>query len=580
MITLLRTSLIILIAITIILFYKMPTLLEKPDNFISDYYTKFNQKPITPSDIVIVDISDSSLEFFGAWPWPRNILAQTLKQLQEKQTTKIIGLDILFPEQKTPEGDSALAALVKEESICVSQAFDIEHNNQNRKAGTLTLQKLIESHHKHNIASGYVGNYPELARATNCIGHITPVTDPDGLIRRIPKTIQYEKNEYLSLAESMLISSQTKYNSIPSNQKDIIRIPFEVNPNHFEMIPIEDILLGKVPQNYLKNKIVLIGASAMGLTDRVSTPVHPWLPGVVIHAEMLYSMMHKHYQPWKNMQLLTLIFTYISFIIMVITLIKNKPTLNFFMLLILSIAWLIISYQSWQEHSNFSLSLPFITLILTILTLQPLQWRISQQKNRHITDLFKGYLSSDLVDQLIGTSNKALAPQKKEITILFADISGFTKMTKTLPTEELAKITREVLTVLTEAIQLNKGTLDKYIGDEVMAFWNAPFEQPNHPQLAYDTAQQMIKSLQAYNQQNPTQPEIKIRIGIDTGMVLVGDLGTDFRHSYTVIGEAVNSANELYKIGKKQDKEIMISKHTFEKLTEQKSAQFTNVHEQ
>ena len=339
-------------------------------------------------------------------------------------------------------------------------------------------------------------------------------------------------------------------------------------------------LFGRLPNHTLKDKIVLIGSSALGLSDRVSTPVHPWLPGVVIHAEMLYSMMHKTYQPWPNMPLLTLIFTYISLIIMVITLIKNKPTLNYAMLLLLSTAWFMISYQSWQEHSQFSLSLPLIILMLTIVTLQPLQWRISQVKNRQITELFKGYLSADLVDQLIKTSNNALEPQKKEITILFADIAGFTKMAKSLPTEQLAQITREVLSVLTKAIQFHNGTLDKYIGDEVMAFWNAPFDQQNHAQLAYETAQKMLMDLKEYNKHHPDQPEIKIRIGIDTGIVLVGDLGTNFRHSYTVIGEAVNSANELYEIGKIRDTEIMISTQTFNKLTDDKQLRFTEVKDQ
>lgn len=575
--TYLRTSLIILIALTVLFFFKSPAILETADNFISDQFTKLNQKPLTPKDIVIIDITDTSLNLIGDWPWPRDTLAQILSQIQQKQSAKIIGLDILFPERKVQEQDLVLAKLVQNEPLCISQAFDLETNPSPRKIGTLTAPQETGPKANKVIATGYVGNYSALAQATNCAGHITPLADVDGLIRKIPRAIQYQENQHLSLAESMLIFSQTDYQPIPTDKKGVIRIPFEINPNHFEMIPIEELLFGQIADNALKNKFVLIGSSALGLSDRVPTPVHPWLPGVVIHAEMLYSMIHQSYQPWENMQILTLMFTFVSLIIMVITLIKNKPILNYVLFLTLSTTWLIISYQSWQAHSQFSLSLPFIALTLTIITLQPLQWRISQVKKRQITGLFKSYLSAELVDQLIKTPNNALKPQKKEITILFADIAGFTNMAKSLPSEQLAKITRDVLTVLTKAIQLNNGTLDKYIGDEVMAFWNAPFDQQNHAQLAFETAQKMIIDLQEYNNQHPEQPEIKIRIGIDTGVVLVGDLGTDFRHSYTVIGEAVNSANALYDIGKIRDKEIMISENTFSQLTDHKNLQFTAV---
>lgn len=582
MITLLRNALILSISLYAIVLYIKPHLLSAPNNYLSDQYTKLAQTNTTPQDIIILDITDSSLQFIGNWPWDREMLAQILTQIQRQQSPKIIALDILFPENKTLTGDVKLAKLAQETSLCISQAFDYVHTQEKRQIGQLSPQahNRLQTPRQSIIATGFVGNYPQLAQAAHCAGHISPITDLDGLIRRYPSTIQYQNQTWSSLAQAMLQATHTPFTPIPADSKGIIQIPYTINPHNFQMIPIEDVLFGQIPPNTFKDAFILIGSSAIGLSDRVSTPVHPWLPGVIIHAQMLYSLKNQSITPWPFMAEFTLAFTLIGLFLVIYTLLNNKLKRHYLILSSLFIAWLFISFYAWQSHSTFNLTLPLIILTLPTLLIQPIQWWRSQAQNRHITRLFKNYLSAELVDQLINTQNTPLTPQQKEITILFADIEGFTSLAKQLPTQQLAHITRDVLTVLTHSIQTHQGTLDKYIGDEVMAFWNAPLDQKNHAQHALDAAQKMIHDLKAYNQIHPNQPDITIRIGIDTGTVMVGDLGTNFRHSYTAIGQAVNNANRLYSYAKAHQKYIIISKNTFNQLSNPSLQSFTGVYSQ
>ncbi|VAW49898.1 Adenylate cyclase [hydrothermal vent metagenome] len=580
MITRLRNTLILIIGLYAILLYIKPSLLSTPNNYLSDQYTKLAQNPTTPQDIIILDITDSSLQFMGNWPWDREMLAQILTKIQQQQSPKIIGLDILFPETKTATGDLELAQLAQQTSLCISQAFDYVHTQEKRQIGQLSpqthssLQTAIPS----ITATGFVGNYPQLAQATHCAGHISPITDLDGLIRRYPSTVQYQNQTWYSLAQAMLQTTHTPFTPIPANSQGIIRIPYTINPHNFQMIPIEDVLFGQIPPHTFKDAFILIGSSAMGLSDRVSTPVHPWLPGVIIHAQMLYSLKNQSFTPYPLMAEFTLTFTLIGLLLLLHPLLNDKLKRHYLILFGLFITWITLSFYAWQSHSTFSPALPLIILALPTLLIQPIQWWKSQTKNKHITRLFKNYLSEELVDQLINTQHSPLTPQQKEISILFADIEGFTLLAKQLPTEQLAHITRDILTVLTHAIQAYQGTLDKYIGDEVMAFWNAPLDQKNHAQLALNAAQKMIFDLKAYNQAHPNQPNIKIRIGIDTGTVMVGDLGTNFRHSYTAIGQAVNNANRLYAHAKTHQKYIMISESTFNQLSDPTLKSFTGVY--
>ena len=565
----LRNLLILSISLCAILLYIKPHLLSAPNNTLSDQYTKLAQSNATPQDIIILDITDSSLHFMGNWPWDRGMFAQILKQIQQQQSPKIIALDILFPETKIPSGDLKLAQLAQQTPLCISQAFDYVLTQEKRQIGQLSpasYNSSTQAKTQFITATGFVGNYPALAQAAHCAGHISPITDLDGLIRRYPTTVQYQDQTWHSLAHAMLTATRTPFTPIPADSKGIIRIPYPINPHNFQMIPIEDVLFGQIPPNTFKDAFILIGSSAMGLSDRVSTPVHPWLPGVIIHAQMLYSLKNQSITPWPFMAEFTLFFTLVGLFFLLHSLLNNKLKRHYLILSGFIISWLVLSFYAWQTHTFFNLSLPLIILTLPTLLIQPIQWWQSQTKNKHITQLFKSYLSPELVDQLINTQSAPLTPQQKEITILFADIEGFTSLAKQLPTQQLAHITRDVLTVLTHAIQAQQGTLDKYIGDEVMAFWNAPLDQKDHAQRAVNAAQKMIHDLNTYNQTHPNQPNIHIPIGIDTGTVMVGDLGTQFRHSYTAIGQAVNNANRLYSDAKKQQKQIMISKNTFHQL--------------
>jgi adenylate cyclase len=198
-----------------------------------------------------------------------------------------------------------------------------------------------------------------------------------------------------------------------------------------------------------------------------------------------------------------------------------------------------------------------------------LEWFFAQQKAKRLQHLFQGYLPASVMAKLLKENNQqVLLPQRKHLTILFADIEDFTKRAENSEPEEIAQLTQQILEQLTQAIYRHQGTVDKYMGDAVMAFWNAPLEQEQHADLALAAAQDILQSMQQFNQQHPElNPAIKVRIGINSGDVIVGDLGTSIRHSYTALGDAVNVASRLQELAKETPYCMLLSQYVVEDTT-------------
>jgi adenylate cyclase len=214
-------------------------------------------------------------------------------------------------------------------------------------------------------------------------------------------------------------------------------------------------------------------------------------------------------------------------------------------------------------------------MLLWLTSQSALEWSLLKRQNQRIYRFFQDYLPPHLLKEALAQPEEnLLLPQQRRVTILFADISGFTAMTEQLPTEEAAKLTRHILSLLTQAVYAHDGTLDKYMGDALMAFWNAPLHQTDHAKLAVDAALSMRDNIRQLNEIRATYDlvPIHVRIGINSGDVLVGDLGTQWRHAYTVLGDAVNVAQRLMMASTQLGVDIALGEHTAEGLDNSEEA--------
>lgn len=558
-------KMILLFTVSIIFLLTLfPTLLNQADWLIGDHLTKMALTDRIPEHIIILDIDDPSLQTIGPWPWSRETLAITLSLLFEHHRPKGVALDLVFPEARNPQGDRQLAQVLQKYPICLAVAFDLNARNQSREIGYLT--NGIELQQNSVQANGFVASHRELSQAAHCVGHITPTVDKDGVIRTIPQSIQWQNRVWLSLSQSLWTEAIADNQSGHVYAKSL-KIPYRIQPQNWKTVSVLDLLFQNVPPGFFDNSYILVGSSAMGLSDRVTTPIDPWLPGVVIHAEILDSLMHPSTLDERIARPIAVAYAILVVWVLFYAFIRFQPGVVILFSVLLLIVWLGVAFYLIKHQADFPPALPLIAMLLMLGVQTPYEWLVVHKQNRRMAKLFRGYLSENVANRILDSDEDILEPQLRTITVLFADIEGFTKMAERMETTELAKLTVEVLTILTEAVHSTDGTLDKYIGDAVMAFWNAPLAQPDHAQLAVKSALSMLKRLEEFNLKNPQWPDITIRIGINTGLTMVGELGTQKRHTYTAIGEVVNDAHRLHEKSKAHHTYLLISQETKEQLS-------------
>lgn len=566
-----RGLLAISVFVTTLLLFYFPSSFEKFDALISDSLSRLQISDDTPDLITIIDIDDTSLQTIHSWPWPRSLLADLLISLQSEHSPRVILLDVLLPEAKGGDEDRYLESVIGQSPVCLSQAFDLVEQPNVRELGQLSLGRAdLESAWP---AFGFVANYPSLANQARCVGHITPLVDGDGIIRHIPFSIGFDQQAWLSLADSALVFSGLLDRSFRDDAK--LPIAYRTAPEAWRVIPAHAVLFETLTPGMLDGHFVLIGSSALGLSDRVSTPIHPWLPGYVVHAEQLAYRLYppSDFLVFKPSAWLFAILT----IALVFGLVMRFNVLFAMVVSILFLAvWFGLVGRVWYQFSDIYPSLPLIATGLSFMLLLPFEWLVASRQAKKVTAVFKDYVTPEVVDQLVKNSSDYVTPKARIVTVLFADIEGFTQLAKHCSTSELANLTQSVLSIMSEAVYANRGTLDKYLGDAVMAFWNAPLESPNHAQLAFDAAVLIQQKMAEFNANRSGKP-IGVRIGIHTGEAMVGDLGTRYRHAYTAIGDSVNIAHRLQTHARSFNTSILLSEQTFRLLAKPSGWPFEKV---
>jgi adenylate cyclase len=446
---------------------------------------------------------------------------------------------------------------------------------------------------------GYGGNLPELQQNAASAGHFNPIIDFDGEVRRVPMIVEYNGAYYESLALAMVrtllgttkltpgyatsgndanygglewlnVESPQGELRIPVDSDVSTLVPYRGKRGSFPYISIANVLHGRTPVDQLRGKIVLIGTSAPGLLDMRSTPVGSVYPGVEIHANMIAGILGQNlkerppYVTGAEVVIQLLIGITLSLLLPLLS--PAKTTLVSLGVLLLVI---FADIAIWKSAN---LALPVADVMMLIAALFALDmsygYFVESRIKRQITGLFGKYVPGELVDEMIKHPEHVVSMEgeSREMTILFSDVRGFTSISEGMDPKDLSILMNEFLTPLSRVVYQHQGKVDKYMGDCIMAFWGAPLPDPEHARnaiLAGLEMQQTLQALQPHFKQRGW-PEIHVGVGINTGKVSVGNMGSEVRVAYTVMGDAVNLASRLEGITKQYGVGIIVGENTRE----------------
>lgn len=449
--------------------------------------------------------------------------------------------------------------------------------------------------------NGYGANIELLAKAAPLGGFFNSITEGDGVVRSIPLLAEYKGQYYESLAlamfrmlvglpkvepgfppekfltrnyqglESILLKQGGKVLAIPVDDRVATLVPFRgnggANGGSFRYISAADVLAKRLAPGSLKDKIVLVGTTAPGLLDLRVTPVGETYPGVETHANVISGFLDGKVFVKPDY---AVGFEIVILLLSGLTLAFALPLLSASRAVLVSLAvTAAIAGLNFWLYAGYGLVLPLASAVVMALTAFALNmsygYFVESRSKRELANLFGTYVPPELVDEMVKDPDSySMTATTKELTVMFCDMRGFTKMSETMEPTQLQALLNSVFSRLTDLIRGNRGTIDKYMGDCVMAFWGAPVDTPDHAALAVKTALEMSNAVRRLNEEHKAKglPEIGIGIGLNTGTMCVGDMGSDIRRSYTVIGDAVNLGSRLEGLSKTYGVDIVVSEST------------------
>jgi adenylate cyclase len=438
---------------------------------------------------------------------------------------------------------------------------------------------------------GYTANLAELQKHAASAGHFNPWPDDDGVTRRVPMLAQYNGEYYepLSLAMVRLLTGmqlkpvlsdeslsqdygglewlQVGSYRIPVDEYAASLVPYRGKRGSFKYFSMVDILNDRVPIEDLKGKIALVGTTAPGLLDLRATPVDPVYPGVEVHANLIAGILDQNIKqkpPYVvGAETLLLLVAGLAMALLLPLLNPLKSTLATAVVLSFVLITNLIVFQA--GHLVLPLASGLVMILLLFVINMAYGFFIEARGKRQITGLFGQYVPPELVDEMSrNPENFSMEGESREMTVLFTDVRGFTTISEGLEPKALSSLMNEFLTPLTEIIYKHRGTIDKYMGDCIMAFWGAPLADPQHARNAVLAGLEMHERLRAlqptFKERN--WPPIKIGVGLNTGRMSVGNMGSKIRLAYTVMGDAVNLASRLEGITKEYGADIIIGEET------------------
>lgn len=555
--------------------------------------------------IVIVDIDEKSLAEVGRWPWSRNVVARMMDQLFDAYQVAVVGFDVVFAEPDSSSGihelerlargplkdnaaykkelartrdkldyDALLASRFKDRPVVLGYYF-VSGADGARTSGVLPKPAIRGADAVAGLGSiarkfGYGANIPVLQKAAGLGGHFNPDPDYDGVTRRVPMLQEYKGDYYESLSlavlramfgfpeltpgfpagqATMLEWLQVADLRIPVDGQAGALIPYRGSQGSFPYISAADILNGKVKKEQLEGAIVLVGTTAPGLMDLRSTPVSAVYAGVEIHANMIAGILDQNirhapgYARGAELAALAL-----GGLLLAVLLPFLGPLVSLGVTVLVLVIAGGVNYLAWRSGLVLPLASQMVLFPL-LYAFNASYGFLAESRSRHqITGLFGQYVPPEIVNVMSrDPEHFTMEAESREMTVLFTDVVGFTNIAEKLSPKELAQFMNEYLTAMTGIIYEYGGTVDKYIGDAIMAFWGAPLADPEHALHAVQAATAMRTRMVSLSKEMAERgyPDLKIGIGINSGPMRVGNMGSSYRVAYTVMGDAVNLASRL-----------------------------------
>jgi adenylate cyclase len=569
-------------------------------------------KPVT-----IVDIDENSLAKLGQWPWPRTRIADLVTNLTRLGAV-VIAFDIVFAEpdrlnpdvaadtlrnldeetrnklRALPSNDQIFADAVRRSRVVLGESgLPYVVSEFDRTLPLTGLAMLGEAPQPFLLSfPGLLRNVPVLEKATAGRGLFTIKTERDGIIRRVPMIMQVQDATMPSLSFEMLrVATGTDTIFTKADQAGIksvavkgFEIPTDRNGQlwvHFARhdpsiyVSAADVLEGRVAPEMIARKLILIGTSSVGLLDVKTTPLDPVLPGVEVHAQVLESALTRAVLSQPNYAIALELFAAIVLGLIVIVFAPGFGPVALVIVGAMFATFLVgTSWYFYIEHRLLiDFTYPLLSTTAIYLSLIFASFVREQAQRRQIRLAFSQYLSPALVEQLAHSPEKlVLGGEEREMTIMFSDVRGFTTISETYKKDPqgLTSLMNRFLTPLTDAILARKGTIDKYMGDAIMAFWNAPLDDKEHQLNACEAAVDMLERIDVLNKQREIEAKergqtfipLNVGIGLNTGVCVVGNMGSNLRFDYSVLGDSVNLASRLEGQSKEYGFPIIVGSRT------------------
>lgn len=547
-------------ALALLVEWQRPEFLARLDEGLRDSFVRLTANTEAENRLAIIDINEASLRDVGPWPWSRQQVAELVEILLGTYGARAVGLDIVFAEPGDVTGDERLASLAAHAPLTLAQVFDYTPRSP------ALLQGVLAGGSSESVglgafpAFGYIANHAGLSGA-RCIGNIGYLPDPDGVLRHTPVRSRFQGQDFAHFA-SVLLNCQTMASGRDApltlspqlnlnDERGLWRVPYARALTAYTVVSAADILNESAPPSLLAGRYVLVGSSSLGLGDRVSTPLTPLSSGIMVHAASLSGLLDlaemRANAPWSGRGWLVL-WCVLSIALAVFFIAKLSAWGGLLLLIGLVICWLGVAFTGVARQAEWSVTAPLWAYFFLLLVAIPHEWWQSQRRTRRVLNTLSHYVAQPVLDEIVRLGlNYSLTPTLRDVTVLIADMEGYTRMTSSLSLDEAAGLTKDFLGCLTRPVLGWRGTLDKYTGDGLVAFWGAPLACPEQADWAVSAALDILAEVDTFNRERQRYglAPVRVRIGIESGSALVGDLGTSFRSTYTAVGDCINFASRL-----------------------------------
>lgn len=569
-------------------------------------------------DVVLINLDDESLQKLGTWPIDRRMWAKMLDNLKS-YGAKIVAFDVIFPEEvKTCGGNSESPDDIFAKSIENFQSIEgnkvvLAYTTQNASSAhpddffqevpedlfnfmldsqqandEISLEKRMVEKHTYPIK--------KLLAPVPDMGYINMLEDKDGVFRHyqivsnvdmlfFPSIGLKAYESYIGKSHKINVSSEGtatmnfEDKDIFINNRGETKVRWLGTDQNFNEVKLHEVVNGdpndKKLKKFFHNKIAFVGSTATGAHDLRNTPLDAKMPGVYVHMNIVNMLEHQFfYQRLEDSVKYSFIILAISMVILLGIMFFNNAVLDLVTVLVLSAVIYYIDYKFFLPHGyELKLFFTLFSISASYSWITFLNFNQSNAEKKQIKGAFSSYVAPSIVDDMLDHPDKLrVGGERIDITCMFSDVRDFTSISEKLSPNELAKALNRYMGEMTDIVFATNGTLDKYIGDAIVAFWGAPLDIGDHVTQAVDAGVKMLEALPAINEEFREQgmPEFKIGLGLNSGECNVGNMGSDQIFAYTALGDNMNLGARLESSCKYYGAQILVSEYTFDRMDQSK----------